>query len=178
VVVTIWYRALELLLGAKHYTKAVDVWAVGCIFAELLTVKPLFQGKDNPNSSFQDDQVEKIFRVLGKPTPAQWPAIVHLPEWRRVQNPQAYPPHPPALRKHLQSSSFQYVYNAAAFELLSRMLEYDPTKRIAMHEALDHPYFKESPLPMMNAFAHQTERYPPRAPCVFCQPTQGFCLFV
>lgn len=52
VVVTIWYRAPELLLGAKHYTSAVDMWAVGCIFAELLTLKPLFQGveaKATPN---------------------------------------------------------------------------------------------------------------------------------
>ncbi|KAJ8441216.1 hypothetical protein Cgig2_024945 [Carnegiea gigantea] len=56
VVVTIWYRAPELLLGAKHYTSAVDMWAVGCIFAELLTLKPLFQGaevKATPNP-FQD----------------------------------------------------------------------------------------------------------------------------
>ena len=52
VVVTIWYRAPELLPGAKHYRSAIDMWAVGCIFAELLTLKPLFQGaeaKSTPN---------------------------------------------------------------------------------------------------------------------------------
>ncbi|KAF2313484.1 hypothetical protein GH714_011212 [Hevea brasiliensis] len=66
VVVTIWYRAPELLLGAKHYTSAVDMWAVGCIFAELLTLKPLFQGaeaKSTPNP-FQLDQLDKIFKML------------------------------------------------------------------------------------------------------------------
>ncbi|KAK3006887.1 hypothetical protein RJ639_016326, partial [Escallonia herrerae] len=72
VVVTIWYRAPELLLGAKHYTSAVvrlmplDMWAVGCIFAELLTLKPLFQGQEikaTPNP-FQLDQLDKIFKVL------------------------------------------------------------------------------------------------------------------
>jgi len=46
VVVTIWYRSPELLLGSKHYTKAVDIWAIGCIFAELLTTNPLFTGKE------------------------------------------------------------------------------------------------------------------------------------
>ncbi|KAK6923500.1 Protein kinase domain, partial [Dillenia turbinata] len=68
VVVTIWYRAPELLLGAKHYTSAVDMWAVGCIFAELLTLKPLFQGAEvkAPPNPFQLDQLDKIFKVLGE----------------------------------------------------------------------------------------------------------------
>ncbi|KAJ7524885.1 hypothetical protein O6H91_17G026100 [Diphasiastrum complanatum] len=85
VVVTIWYRAPELLLGAKHYTSAVDMWAVGCIFAELLTLKPLFQGledKSGPNP-FQIDQLDKIFKVLGHPTPDRWPTIGHLPHWQQ-----------------------------------------------------------------------------------------------
>lgn len=84
VVVTIWYRAPELLLGAKHYTSAVDMWAVGCIFAELLTLKPLFQGqevKGTPNP-FQLDQLDKIFKVLGHPTPEKWPTLVNLPHWQ------------------------------------------------------------------------------------------------
>jgi serine/threonine protein kinase len=61
VVVTIWYRAPELLLGAKHYTKAIDMWAIGCIFAELLLLRPLFQGdeKKHPNNAFQTDQLER-----------------------------------------------------------------------------------------------------------------------
>ena len=70
VVVTIWYRAPELLLGAKHYTSAIDMWAVQCSFAELLTLKPLFQGaeaKSTPNP-FQLDQLDKISKVLGHPT--------------------------------------------------------------------------------------------------------------
>jgi cyclin-dependent kinase 8/11 len=57
VVVTIWYRAPELLLGAKHYTKAIDIWAIGCIFAELVNCKPLFPGEERPPKVFQDDQV-------------------------------------------------------------------------------------------------------------------------
>ncbi|KAJ6691187.1 CELL DIVISION PROTEIN KINASE [Salix koriyanagi] len=77
VVVTIWYRAPELLLGAKHYTSAIDMWAVGCIFAELLTLKPLFQGaeaKSTPNP-FQLDQ-------LDHPTLEKWPTLASLPHWQ------------------------------------------------------------------------------------------------
>jgi cyclin-dependent kinase 8/11 len=87
VVVTIWYRAPELLLGAKHYTSAVDMWAVGCIFAELLTLKPLFQGveaKATPNP-FQLDQLDKIFKVLGHPTVEKWPTLANLPCWQNDQ---------------------------------------------------------------------------------------------
>ena|SRR5258708_522304 len=72
VVVTIWYRAPELLMGSKHYTKAVDDWAIGCIFAELLSLRPIFKGEEakleaKKNVPFQKDQVMKIFEVLGTP---------------------------------------------------------------------------------------------------------------
>ena len=61
VVVTIWYRAPELLLGAQHYTPAVDVWAAGCIFGELVTLRPLFQGEERkqPAAVFQSDQIDR-----------------------------------------------------------------------------------------------------------------------
>lgn len=84
VVVTIWYRAPELLLGAKHYTPAMgignkmmkltlDMWALGCIFAELLALKPIFKGEevkmDNKKSvPFQRGQMQKIIEILGTPT--------------------------------------------------------------------------------------------------------------
>lgn len=72
VVVTIWYRAPELLLGARHYTKAIDIWAVGCVMAELANVKPIFKGEEAKIDSkkivpFQRDQMLKIFEVLGTP---------------------------------------------------------------------------------------------------------------
>ncbi|XP_010918105.1 cyclin-dependent kinase E-1 [Elaeis guineensis] len=149
VVVTIWYRAPELLLGAKHYTSAVDMWAVGCIFAELLTLKPLFQGvevKGTPNP-FQLDQLDKIFKVLGHPTPEKWPTLACLPYWQNdQQHIQAHKYDNPALHSyvHLQQKS-------AAYDLLSRMLEYDPQKRITAAAALEHEYFRMDPLPGRNA---------------------------
>ena len=72
VVVTIWYRAPELLLGARHYNKAVDCWAVGCVLAELISLRPIFKGEEakldsKKNVPFQRDQLLKIFEVLGTP---------------------------------------------------------------------------------------------------------------
>lgn len=103
VVVTIWYRAPELLFGARHYTKAVDMWAVGCIFGELLALKPIFKGEeakiDNKKSvPFQRSQLTKIIEVMGTPTSKfqkgkyvgelylvfieeRWPSIDQLPDY-------------------------------------------------------------------------------------------------
>ncbi|KAA8547048.1 hypothetical protein F0562_003477 [Nyssa sinensis] len=151
VVVTIWYRAPELLLGAKHYTSAVDMWAVGCIFAELLTLKPLFQGQEvkaTPNP-FQLDQLDKIFKVLGHPTQEKWPTLVNLPHWQSdLQHIQGhkYGSDNPGLHNtvHLSPKSLPY-------DLLSKMLEYDPRKRITAAQALEHEYFRMEPLPGRNA---------------------------
>ncbi|KAF2078300.1 hypothetical protein CYY_000392 [Polysphondylium violaceum] len=159
VVVTIWYRSPELLLGSKHYTRAVDIWAIGCIFAELITTKPLFPGKEkDPKvpSLFQDDQVEKIMRVLGKPSLEMWPDIKHLPEWKKIANCENYPN---VLAKHINLDE-----KSAAFDLLSKMILYDPSKRITASDALDHPYFKESPPPCINAFTKGSIPYPHRQP--------------
>ncbi|GAV68680.1 Pkinase domain-containing protein [Cephalotus follicularis] len=149
VVVTIWYRAPELLLGGKHYTSAVDMWAVGCIFAELLTLKPLFQGqeaKSTPNP-FQFDQLDKIFKILGHPTLEKWPTLANLPHWQSDS-------------QHIQTRKYENIglhsvvhlsQKSAAYDLLSKMLEYDPRKRITAAQALDHEYFRMDPLPGRNA---------------------------
>lgn len=149
VVVTIWYRAPELLLGAKHYTTAVDMWAVGCIFAELLTLKPLFQGIEDKSTHnpLQLDQLDKIFKVLGHPTPDKWPTLNNLPCWQtsrqRMQGP-----------KSEISMLHQVVHlqqKTAAYDLLSKMLEYDPCKRLTATQALEHEYFRCEPVPGRNA---------------------------
>lgn len=75
-VVTLWYRAPDVLLGSRKYSTPVDIWSVGCIFAEMYTRKPLFPGRST------DDQKEKIFKLLGTPDPATYPDIVQLPDWK------------------------------------------------------------------------------------------------
>lgn len=73
--ITLWYRAPEILLGSPHYSTAVDMWSVGCIFAEMLTMQPLFPGDS------QIDQLFKIFRALGTPTEEMWPGVTALPDF-------------------------------------------------------------------------------------------------
>ncbi|KAI0192523.1 cyclin-dependent protein [Astrocystis sublimbata] len=84
VVVTIWYRAPELLLGSRHYTPAIDMWAVGCIFAELLSLRPIFKGEeakmDKKTVPFQRNQMQKIVDIMGMPTKERWPHLVSMPE--------------------------------------------------------------------------------------------------
>ncbi|KAL6754075.1 kinase-like domain-containing protein [Haematococcus lacustris] len=143
IVVTIWYRAPELLLGARHYTRAVDVWAAGCILAELCTLRPLFQLK--PNNPFQSDQVDRIFKVLGHPDTATWPQLPHLPHWANNNNNAL----PGWARAGVIPAECQLP--AEAWDLLARMLEYDPVARITAEEALAHPYFTHhAPAPTAN----------------------------
>ncbi|KEZ45220.1 Serine/threonine-protein kinase SSN3 [Scedosporium apiospermum] len=94
VVVTIWYRAPELILGSHHYTPAIDMWAVGCIFAELLSLRPIFKGEEAKMDSkktvpFQRNQMQKIIDIMGMPTKEQWPLLAAMPEYMQLRNLQA-----------------------------------------------------------------------------------------
>ncbi|GBE78309.1 Serine/threonine-protein kinase ppk23 [Sparassis crispa] len=131
-VVTLWYRAPEILMGATTYSTAVDMWSVGCIFAELLLKEPLFQAKG------EIELLSMIFKLLGPPTPYSWPEFDRLPMAKSISLP---PAHPPQLRH-----KFPYI-TAAGLDLMSRLLTYDPEMRISAEEALHHPYFSESPFP-------------------------------
>ncbi|CAN7134112.1 cyclin-dependent kinase D-3 [Brassica rapa] len=125
-----WYRAPELLFGAKQYGAAVDVWAAGCIFAELLLRRPFLQG----NSDI--DQLSKIFTAFGTPKADQWPDMKNLPDYVEYQFVPA-----PSLR-----SLFPTV-SEDALDLLSKLFTYDPKARISVKQALEHRYFTSAPSP-------------------------------
>ncbi|KAJ4302478.1 cyclin-dependent protein kinase [Collariella sp. IMI 366227] len=96
VVVTIWYRAPELLLGSRHYTPAIDMWAVGCIFAELLSLRPIFKGEEAKMDSkktvpFQRNQMQKIVDIMGLPTKERWPLLTSMHEYNQLTT--LTPPH-------------------------------------------------------------------------------------
>ena len=76
-VVTLWYRAPDILLGSKNYSTSVDMWSVGCIFAEIVTRIPLFAGRN------EEDQLQKIFVSRGCPTEQEWPGFKDLPLWEQ-----------------------------------------------------------------------------------------------
>ncbi|KIW14771.1 hypothetical protein PV08_07556 [Exophiala spinifera] len=138
-VVTLWYRAPELLLGAEEYDFEIDIWSVGCIFAEFLTREPLFQGNT------EVDQLSRIFALLGTPTNETWPGFRSLPNAKALH---------PILSKSSSSSSssslsvskFPYLTNSG-LRLLASMLSMDPSGRPSATEILSHPYFKEDPRP-------------------------------
>ncbi|KAG6845997.1 hypothetical protein H0H87_011045 [Tephrocybe sp. NHM501043] len=131
-VVTLWYRAPEILLGATTYSTAIDMWSVGCIFAELLLKEPLFQAKG------EIELISMIFKLLGPPTQSSWPGYFTLPMAKTLSLPSPQP--------HQFRQKFQYM-TTAGIDLLMSLLTYDPERRITAEEALRHPYFTESPLP-------------------------------
>ncbi|TVU29382.1 hypothetical protein EJB05_20946 [Eragrostis curvula] len=143
-VVTLWYRAPELLLGAKEYSTAIDMWSLGCIMAELLTKKSLFDGKS------EIDQLDKIFRMLGAPNDEIWPGYSKLPgaKAKFVKQPRN------RLREKFPAVSFTggLTLSEAGFDLLTRLLTYDPEKRISADAALNHEWFREVPLPKTKDF--------------------------
>ncbi|CAN1200621.1 Cyclin-dependent kinase B1-2 [Linum perenne] len=123
-IVTLWYRAPEVLLGTTHYSTAVDMWSVGCIFGEMVRRQALFPG----DSEFQ--QLLHIFRLLGTPTEKQWPGVTALRDWH------VYPLwEPQNLARAVPS------LDPDGLDLLSKMLKYDPVERVSAKAAMDHPYF-------------------------------------
>ncbi|KAG8931436.1 cyclin-dependent protein kinase [Tulasnella sp. 418] len=150
VVVTIWYRAPELLMGARHYTKAIDNWAVGCILGEMLSLRPMFKGEEakldsKKNVPFQIDQVVKILEILGTPDPHKWPGLQQMPEYQSLARIERYKP-------SLSNWCRGKVLSPAGVDFLSRLLEYNPATRMDAREALNHKWFQEEPVPTANAF--------------------------
>lgn len=125
-VATRWYRAPEIMLSFSNYTKAIDIWSVGCILGELLGGKPLFRGKDYV------DQLNQILMILGTPKESTMTKIGSV----RAQN---YVRSLPIMRRVPFSELFPKA-NPLALDLLERMLAFDPFQRITVDEALNHPY--------------------------------------
>merc|ERR1712107_757091 len=125
-VVTLWYRAPDVLMGSRKYSTPVDIWSVGCIFAELVNGRPLFPG------STDSDQLHRIFKKLGTPSATTWPRLNELPDWKpefHVFEPQPWQNIVPNL-------------DNAGIDLLSRTLKCYPDSRIAGRAAMEHDFFK------------------------------------
>ncbi|KDN47953.1 putative KIN28-cyclin-dependent ser/thr protein kinase [Tilletiaria anomala UBC 951] len=129
-VITRWYRPPELLMGSKSYSGAVDIWSVGCIFAELMLRTPYLPGESDL------EQLTKICRALGTPTDQDWPDMKHLPDYVQIEK---FP------KQHM--SMLFTAANADTLDLLSRCLTFNPHSRITADEALLHAYFRNAPAP-------------------------------
>lgn len=133
-VVTRWYRAPELIYGAKIYSTGIDIWAVGCILAELLLRVPFLPGETDL------DQLSQIFKVLGSPSEEDWPHVSTLAHYVEF--------------KHMPAIPFRDIFTAAGDDLItviSRMLALNPLKRCTCKEALKMEYFSNYPAPTPSA---------------------------
>ncbi|GIJ98737.1 hypothetical protein Aspvir_000857 [Aspergillus viridinutans] len=139
-VVTLWYRSPELLLGAEKYGPEIDMWSIGCIFGELLTKEPLLQGKN------EVDQVSKIFALTGPPTQQTWPGFRSLPNAKSLRLPPTSSSGPTETPPLLPRSKFPFLTNAG-LRLLSSLLALNPSVRPTAQDCLSHKYFREDPRP-------------------------------
>lgn len=126
-VVTLWYRAPEVLLGSQRYSCPVDVWSIACIFAEMVNKRPLFHGDS------EIDQLFRIFRILGTPDDSVWPGVSQLPDFK--------PSFPRWNGKPLKQVCPKLSQEGC--DLLLEMLVYNPGKRMSAKTALKHPYFDD-----------------------------------
>lgn len=133
-VATRWYRAPELLYGSRYYDHKVDMWGVGCIFAEILNGGyPLFPGENDI------DQLRCVIHALGTPTPDNWPGVEHLPDYNKIR----------FTRCDNSVSLDSLVPDAPydALDLLKGLICYDHNQRFNAREALTHKYFRTEPMP-------------------------------
>jgi len=128
-VVTLWYRAPDVLMGSRKYSTPIDIWSAGCIFAEMATGIPLFPGITS------QDQLLRIFQILGTPSSTTWSTITELPAYKERK--EDFPMYSPQkLGLIVAGLDFDGI------DLLDKMLQYDPNKRITASAALSCPYFK------------------------------------
>lgn len=148
-VVTLWYRAPEILLQEKPlYTQAVDMWSVGCILAEFFLNHPLFKGAQE-----ESQQIERILELLGTPTKQDWPEFHTFPSVQKLRKKHRgnYRSKLPVVGSALAVSG-ALVLDDSGLELLLQLLRWDPAKRITAKQALNHHWFKQNPLPKNRAF--------------------------
>ncbi|KAK4123386.1 Pkinase-domain-containing protein [Parathielavia appendiculata] len=126
-VVTLWYRAPDVLLGSRTYNTSIDIWSAGCIMAEMFSGRPLFPGTTN------EDQIIRIFRIMGTPTERTWPGLSQFPEYKTTW--QMYATQP--------LSSILPQIDPLGIDLLQRMLQLRPELRISAAEALTHQWFSD-----------------------------------
>jgi len=136
-VVSLWYRAPELLFGARLYGAAVDMWAAGCIMAETILRTALF-----PGDAANVNQLAKIFNVMGTPQESDWPGVTLLPNYVEFE-----PREPLDIKQLFLRGSTDGNQQPADYDLIMRLLQLNPNKRLTAGQALLHRYLHVEPLP-------------------------------
>ncbi|CAA6665994.1 unnamed protein product [Spirodela intermedia] len=130
---TRWYKAPELLYGATNYGQEIDLWSLGCIFSELLSLETLFPGTSDI------DQLGKILNVFGNLTEEAWPGCSSLPDYGKIFF--------SAVEKPVGLEACLPNRTRAEVNIVGRLLCYDPKTRATAAELLQDNYFMEEPLP-------------------------------
>lgn len=154
-VITLWYRPPEILLGEEVYQSPVDMWGVGCIFAEMITRQALFRG------SSEVDQMFQIFKIMGTPNEQTLPGCTAYKNWKRN-----FPVWPK--QNLFEMLKGQKNISLAGIDLLEKMLAYNPRKRITARDALLHPYFAEN-----NYFQNMMQMQQASVQQSACKPVQA-----
>lgn len=128
-VVTVWYRAPEILLGSVLYSVPVDIWSIGCVTGEMATGSPLFAGDSEIDTLF------KIFQKIGTPSTEMWPGVSGLPEFKL-----SFPQWKPKGWANIRNIASQVGRDGV--DLLEQLTRYDPRQRISARRALQHRYFQ------------------------------------
>ena len=144
-VCTIWYRSPELLFGARHYGGAIDIWAVGMTFAELVIRRPYAatqgdKAEDFAGKTGEINQIEKICEMVGTPTEDNWPGVSKLRDWFE-------PVHQMPLRDRAYFNTLFPTVGPDGVDLLMAMLKLDPRQRVTAKGALEHKYWQADPRP-------------------------------
>jgi cyclin-dependent kinase 2 len=126
-VVSLWYRAPEIMLGMKHYSYPIDVWSIGCIFYECLTGETLLPGDT------EIDQIFRTFKLFGTPSLDEWPEMSSLPDYQAK-----FPQFPST---SWWNESLHLKDDPQAIDLLKHIFVYNPDKRMTAAQALQHAYF-------------------------------------
>nr|ACO51686.1 Serine/threonine-protein kinase PFTAIRE-1 [Aquarana catesbeiana] len=132
-VVTLWYRPPDVLLGSTEYSTCLDMWGVGCIFVEMIQGVAAFPGMKDIQ-----DQLERIFLILGTPNDETWPGVSSLPHFKTERFTQYGP-------KNLRQAWNKLSYINHAEDIASKLLQCFPKNRLSAQAALNHDYFSDLP---------------------------------
>lgn len=138
-VVTLWYRSIDVLLGSKSYFTSIDTWSIGCIIAEMISGVPLFKGAN------EDDQILKIFQTIGYPrerdlSNSGW--YMNLPKYD-AQNWDFAKSGLDSIHSLANILNLNLESDYLTLDLILKLLQLDPKKRLTTLEALEHPYFND-----------------------------------
>ncbi|XP_014663177.1 PREDICTED: cyclin-dependent kinase 14-like [Priapulus caudatus] len=137
-VVTLWYRPPDVLLGSTNYSTSLDMWGVGCIYSEMISGQATFPGMKDTN-----DQLDKIFRILGTPTEETWEGVTSFPN----HNSEKFGKYAHKRLSQVIPKLLQIPY---AEKLASQCLQLNPSKRISAKEAMSHMFFSDLPPKIMD----------------------------